>query len=232
MINALRLELTAYTASFRVPGFVAHQLTLPVPPLSTIYGLLSAAAGRWVSPDELEWLAYRCDYEGKATDLETIITVKWQDGPKVSDRNVLRREFLVLPRLTLYLPADWGQAFSHPRYHLLLGRTQDVATVESMAPVTLEPADEGETSGTLLPLELMVSNRNHINAWLQNLPIAFSGTPHRKLLGMRVFGVVDAKQSPALIRTPSWLVRDGQTGETLPLYRRSWVQDVLRSGQN
>ena len=35
MLNGIRIDLIAYTASFRVPCFVGHQITLPVPPLST-----------------------------------------------------------------------------------------------------------------------------------------------------------------------------------------------------
>jgi CRISPR-associated Cas5-like protein len=80
MLEAIRITITAYTASFRVPHFVGHQLTLPVPPLSTIYGLISAAAGRWVLPQEVEWLAYRCEYESKAMDMEKIVQIDWENG--------------------------------------------------------------------------------------------------------------------------------------------------------
>lgn len=235
MISAIRVVLTAYTASFRVPGFVGHQLTLPVPPLSTIYGLLSAAAGRWILPSDVEWLAYRCEYEGKATDLEVIIQMERKKPyqppqPKVppETRNILQREFLVMPRLTLYLPPEWEAAFRKPRYPLLLGRTQDVAAVESITRVTLEPVDEGEVSGVLLPLEVVMKSQNRVGAWLQNLPLAFTSEPYRQLLGMKIFGVVDARRRPALVLTPGWLVRDTADGATMPLYRREWVEDVLR----
>jgi CRISPR-associated protein Cas5t len=78
MIEAVRVTITAYTASFRVPHFVGYQLTLPVPPLSTIYGLISAAAGRWVLPQEVEWLAYKCEYESKADGYgEAILQTDW-----------------------------------------------------------------------------------------------------------------------------------------------------------
>lgn len=231
MISAIRVVLTAYTASFRVPGFVGHQLTLPVPPLSTIYGLISAATGRWILPSDVEWLAYRCEYEGKAVDLEAIITVerpKPTEAARLVGRNVLQREFLVMPRLTLYLPPEWEAAFRKPRYPLLLGRTQDVAAVESITRVTLEPVDEGEVSGVLLPLELVMKSQNRVGAWLQNLPIAFTSEPYRQLLGMKIFGVVDARRSPALVRTPGWLVRDTAGEAVLPLYSREWVEHALR----
>lgn len=235
MISAVRIVLTAYTASFRVSGFVGHQLTLPVPPLSTIYGLISAAAGRWVLPSDVEWLAYRCEYESKAMDLEAIYQFDRGDEkaapmpkPYPKTRTVLQREFLVFPRLTLYLPSEWGPSFRRPRYALLLGRTQDVAGVESITAVTLEPVNEGEVGGVLLPMELLANGQNRVGAWLHNLPLAFTAEPYRQLLGMEIFGVVDARRRPALVRTPGWLVRDAADGATMPLYRREWVEDVLR----
>ncbi len=229
MLDGVRIVLTSYTASFRVPSFVGHQLTLPVPPLSTIYGLLSAAAGQWVLPEEVAWLAFRCDYESKATDLEAILTVerkKQTEDARHVGRNVIHREFLALPHVTLYLPSKWAAPFLRPRYALLLGRTQDVASVECVKPVTLEPVGEGEVSGVLLPLELIV--QNNTPAWLHNLPIALTDEPHRRLLGMKVFGVVDARRRPARVRAPDWLVRDTHDGVVVPLYRREWISNVIR----
>ncbi len=233
MLEGVRIVLAAYTASFRVPSFVSHQLTLPVPPLSTIYGLLSAAAGRWVLPNEVAWLAFQCDYESKATDVEAIYQFEREKEealpmpkPFPKTRTVLQREFLAMPRLTIYLPLEWEALFRTPRYALLLGRTQDVAGVESIASVTLEPVKEGAVRGVLLPLELVM--QNNTPAWLHNLPIAFTDEPQRRLLGMRVFGVVDAKRHFAQLRAPDWLFRDTSNGVILPVYRREWIVDVLQ----
>lgn len=233
MPDGIRITLLSYTASFRVPSFVGHQLTLPVPPLSTIYGLLSAAAGRWVLPDEVAWLAFRCDYESKAVDLEAIYQFERSDEsglpvpkPYPKTRTVINREFLAMPRLILYLPPEWEARFRRPRYTLLLGRTQDVASVESVKPITLEPVGEGEVSGVLLPLELVV--QNNAPAWLHNLPIALTDEPHRRLLGVKVFGVVDARRRPARVRAQDWLVRDTDDGTVVPLYRREWIGNVIR----
>jgi CRISPR-associated protein Cas5t len=228
MLDAIRVTLTAYTASFRVPSLVGHQLTLTVPPLSTIYGLLSAAAGRWALPEAVAWLAYRCAYATKATDLEAIRTVErsqLQATPRFVQRDVIVREFLSLPRLTLYLPPEWEARFRRPRYALLLGRTQDIGAVEAIVSVKLEPWDSGEVNGVLLPLELVL--QNHAHAWLHNLPIALSNEPQRRLLGVRRFGVVDAQQRPAKVRSPEWLVRDTTDGTVVPLYRREWVCNAI-----
>lgn len=223
-IKAVRIVLTAYTASFRVPPFVGHQLTLPVPPLSTIFGLISAAAGRWVMPEEVEWLAYRCTFEGKANDLEAIYTVKRPkpDQPaRFVTRNIIQREFLVLPRLTLYLPTEWEPAFHRPRYALLLGRTQDVASVVSISQVELIPVNSGMVSGVLLPFELVA--RNNVSAWLQKLPIAFTDEPIRKPVRMHLFGVVDCHRSASLENGDGWLVKDADGETVLLLYRKEWM---------
>jgi CRISPR-associated protein Cas5t len=224
VLEAVRVVLTAYTASFRFPHFVGHQLTLPVPPLSTIYGLISAAAGRWVKPSEVEWLAYRCEYEGKGMDMEAIWTVerrKPHESARFETRNIIQREFLAMPCLTLYLPLGWTEVFRRPRYTLLLGRTQDVATVESLQPTNLEFVGSGIVSGVLLPLELVM--RNNVSVWLHSLPVAFTDEPQRRPLRVQVFGIVDARRGGEISGADGWLVRDTQSGVILPLFRREWI---------
>lgn len=224
VIRAVRIVLTAYTASFRVPHFVGHQLTLPVPPLSTIFGLLSAAAGRWVMPKEVEWLAYRCTYESKGTDLEAIFTVERprpNESARFVTRNVIQREFLSMPNLTLYLPPKWESAFRQPRYSLLLGRTQDLASVMSISLTELQPINSGLVNGVLLPFELVALN--NVSAWLQKLPVAFTDEPQRQPTRMHLFGIVDAYRPAELRDGIDWLVQDTQDGTTLVLYRKEWM---------
>lgn len=229
-MDAVRVVLRAYTASFRVPGFYGYQLTLPVPPLATVYGIIAAAVGRWVSPYDVEWLAYACDYQSKGKDLEAIYQFERKDEKSVpvlkpypKSRTVIEREFLFMPSLTLYLPPEWEAAFLRPRYPLLLGRSQDVATVESLKLVKLEFPDEGQVKGVILPIELVSDRGNRVKAWLQNLPLALTGEPYRRLLGMRIFGIVDAQGGSSLIRTRNWLIRDSNDGRVVPIYRREWV---------
>jgi CRISPR-associated protein Cas5t len=224
MIEAIRVTITAYTASFRVPHFVGHQLTLTVPPLSTIYGLISAAAGKWVLPEDVECLAYRCEYERKAMDTETILTV---ERPKPSDfarfitRNVFPREFLVMPRLTLYLPIEWESAFRCPRYTLLLGRTQDVATVEEIKRVHLQQVSSGKVSGVLLPFELVA--KGNVSAWLQNLPVAFTDEPVRRSIRSEIFCIVDAHRPGEVRNADGWLAVDRENSNVATIFRKEWV---------
>lgn len=227
MLEAVRITLAAYTASFRVPSFLSYQLTLSVPPISTIFGLLSAAAGRWVLPDDVPWLAYRCTYQARARDLEAIVTVQRDNADasaRFTGRNVIQREFLIEPRLTLYLPPDWAELFRRPRHTLVLGRTQDVATVESLSSITLWPVDSGTLSGVLLPFDLVA--RESVGAVLHNLPIAFTPDPDRAPIGMQIFGVVDGHRVVALRDAGAWLYRDHQTEIVVPLFRREWMRDA------
>lgn len=228
-MEAIRIAVEAYTASFRVPTLVGHQLTLPVPPLATIYGLLSSASGRLVSPEDVEWLAYRCEYQSKGEDLEAIRTVERRDDTepaRFTGRNVILREFLLYPHLTLYLPPEWESVFRNPHYPLLLGRTQDVAYVRTIARAKLDYIGQGKTNGVLLPLEVI--SQNEVFAWLVNLPLAFSKEPYRKPRGVKIFGAIDCHQEPAPISAPQWLVCDEETGTVVPCYRKQWVQDGCR----
>lgn len=229
-MEAVRIVLGAYTASFRVPHFVGYQLTLPVPPLSTIYGIISAATGQWVSPGFVAWLAYRLEYEAKGMDVETIVQIEREKEtstprPRKPPETVtiIRREFLVMPRLFLYLPPEWGEVFRRPRYTLLLGRTQDVATVEALDRVVLESVKSGVAKGVLLPFELL--SRNRVAALLCNLPVAFTNGPSRRPIRSQIFGAVDAHlpRLPDVQDANGWLVRDGTEDIVMPLFRREWV---------
>ena len=136
---------------------MGYQITSRVPPISTIIGIISAAAGYDISQDELSWLAYRFEYSVVETDLETIIAYT-QDGgsysPKFKGINTvpINREFMYMPHLVLYLPKDsFGAAFFKPCYQLCLGRSQDVATVESIKEVQLRKSLDTSVKGILLP---------------------------------------------------------------------------------
>jgi len=71
-MKVLRARIRALTASFRYPMFmVAYQPTYSVPPISTVYGLLSAAKGEKVHLHDIN-VGYDFVSEGKGVDLERI----------------------------------------------------------------------------------------------------------------------------------------------------------------
>lgn len=128
-IKAYRVALNGWTASFRHPQFVTGmQPTLPLPPPSTIYGLVSAAAGYWVDPDNCSF-AYVFVSQGKAKDLETIYQFKTSNNAK---SNVILREWLVNWQLWLYFKEKaWAEKFKNPVYPLVMGRQQELAHVNT-----------------------------------------------------------------------------------------------------
>ena len=88
----LRVIINGWTASFRFPSFISgFQPTLSVPPLSTIYGLLSAVKGELVTPNDVH-VGFIFEYDSKAVDLETIYELK-----------ALKEINLILPKENFYL---------------------------------------------------------------------------------------------------------------------------------
>ena len=202
-MEAVRVEIRAYTASFRIPGMMSYQITSPVPPPSTIYGLLAAAAGREIAPEET-WVAYRFTYRAMQEDLEKIIIydekgpvwLKAQYGPKT---NVLRRQFLFDPHLTLYVqPGRVAEAFLKPRYPLLLGRSQDVAYVESLTQTNLEPTQEAEIAGVLLPFPIADAR---MKSRLMSFPTFYGVAPGRRPRAVKPFHVIDGLLKNETLKT-------------------------------
>ncbi len=127
-MKCYRVCLSGWTASFRHPQLVTGaQPTLPLPPPSTIYGLIAAAAGRWVNPEECR-VAYVFQSSGKARDLEKIY--QFQKSSSASS-TVIYRDWLTDWRLWLYFTEPgWAKNFLSPVFPLTLGRQQELAHVE------------------------------------------------------------------------------------------------------
>lgn len=161
----LKVELEGLTTSFRYPHFMwGRHPTFPMPPPATIYGHICSAVGGWVEPHELEF-GYIFTYNGQASDVEHCHTLsvassrayfEWE-GARVRANlegvvNPLKRDFFFRPRLTLYLNRPgWVDYFHAPRYPVVLGRSQDLATYTRVSTMTLEQRDEAYYEHTLLP---------------------------------------------------------------------------------
>ena len=151
----IRVKLKAWTASFRFPTFQSgYQPTLPVPPPSTIQGILSAVKGEPVYLTEMPYVGYVFRSGGKGVDLEKIYAL----GKVETD--IMKREFHYNAELYLYLPDEWKELFERPRYQLLLGRSSDVATVDEIKKVELEEK-EAPLGGTVIPIELGLPGMIH-----------------------------------------------------------------------
>lgn len=172
-LTALKVVSTAATTSFRYPRVQVGRLpTFEMPPPATIYGQVAGVLGEWFEPRDLEF-SYVFEHAGKGLDLETIHPIERGSGKATLAKrgwphpvnvqcstNIQGREFLLKPRLTLYLrSSDMGfleqlrKAFLGPYYAYVLGRSQDLATCHSAQLLELDTSEEAFFSNTLLPME-------------------------------------------------------------------------------
>ena len=207
-MKVIRVHITGWVTSFRNPLFISgFQPTLALPPLSAIYGLLTAAKGEWVTPHDAA-VGYVFQSHGKAVDLETVYEFEKTLGPRarinrqqhrgnsarisysmLATSNINRREFLLDPQLYLYTPEMWlRKAFERPEYPLLMGRSSDLATVTAIEEIELEHVSETTYQNTLIPFP-----HPQIHGQVQALPTHFSAEIPRKPLGMRAYCLVTEK---------------------------------------
>ena len=113
------IDITSWTASFRYPNLISgFQPTLEVPPLSTVLGLINAAAGQYISHQKLE-IGYYFQFQSKAVYLETIYQIDSNKGKATNNAksNVIRREFLFDNFLRIYTPnREIAEYFNQPFY--------------------------------------------------------------------------------------------------------------------
>ena len=182
-MKVLRIHITGWVSSYRNPLFISgFQPTLPLPPLSALYGILTAAKGDWVTPHDAA-IGFVFHSGGKAVDLETF----YELGGKLDAKsNINRREFLVQPELYLYTPEIWlREAFERPRYPLLLGRSSDLATVKSIDEIKLESRSETTYQNTIMPFP-----DPQLYGQVQALPTHFTAEIPRRQCGTRAFCLV------------------------------------------
>lgn len=176
----LRILIEGWTASFRYPTFISgFQPTLPVPPLSTIYGLLSAVKGEFVTPEDTN-VGFVFESEAKSIDLETIYELKGLTGNK---SNVAKREFLFNPKLYLYLNnLEFRKFFEKPSYPILLGRSSDLAFINEIKEIDVEKKSNIKLGKTILPF-----GTNGAFGIIQALPTHFSEDIPRKAMGTKPY---------------------------------------------
>ncbi|MDX2067388.1 MAG: type I-B CRISPR-associated protein Cas5b [Haliscomenobacter sp.] len=189
-MKTYRLDISSWTASFRYPNLISGlQPTLEVPPLSTVLGLINAAAGQYLEHEALE-IGYYFEFAAKEVDLETIYMIeagKKGQGSNSAKSNVIQREFLFETRLSLYCSnrkiVDY---FRTPVYPLLLGRSSDLATVEQISEVELvEMEKANKIRGQIVPLK-----GNYLPGVIQALPKYFTNTFPRQNIGTEPYSVI------------------------------------------
>lgn len=192
-MKAYRIKLSSWTASFRYPNLISgYQPTLDVPPVSTVLGLINAAAGQYLDYSGLS-IGYYFEYGAKATDLETIYQIEVKTGnygtypSNVIKSNVINREFLFDCRLYIYVQDEQiKEYFKKPYFPLVLGRSGDLVTIEAINEVELtENNFPSNIKGQVIPF-----NDNYLPGEIQPLPKYFTNTIPRKNIGTEPYSVI------------------------------------------
>ena len=227
--RAFRVRLSSWTCSFRYPNLISgFQPTLHVPPISTVLGLLNAAAGCYLPHKQLE-IGYVFDFAGQAVDVETIWMVagakrknaRGEDVVVASNNvksNPVRREFLFEASLTLYLfEEELADYFRQPAYQLLLGRSGDLATVDEIREVVLHPVPgKARLRGQVVPLQ-----PHYLPGQIQALPAYFTNTIPRQNLGTQAYSVLSPRE--AMVETAAACWFDAEARATAATQRQHVV---------
>lgn len=171
-MKAAKIRILAPVASFRYPHFlVGKQVSYVMPPPSTIYGHIASAIGELPNPSVIS-AGYNFTYESKGVDLEHQHIISRNPPDKLSERQSADlkqwrsnyplsvggsvqptfREFLFHAEMTLYVtPASIADAFRAPVFPVVLGRSQDLACINSVEEIDLVVAEGAYFGNTLLP---------------------------------------------------------------------------------
>jgi CRISPR-associated protein Cas5t len=156
--QVVKVVMRGAVTSFRYPHFIQGvQPTYEMPPPSTIYGHLCSAFGGAIPPEGIEF-ALHFTYAAKQRDIEhTHLNIPYLQA------NPFQRELLFFPRLTLYFTLlDLLDVFRAPQYAVVLGRSQDLMTYESVSVVTLYQAEQAYFEHTLIPFEQAYNFRRSV----------------------------------------------------------------------
>lgn len=210
-------DITTFTSSFRYPMLISGtQLTLEVPPLSTILGLLNAAAGKYLEYHG-ELIGYYFEFSGKTIDIETIYMaeVNKKGGLVATTRsNVVKREVLFDTFLRIYSPEKKLIDYLRSPYHpLLLGRSSDLATVDSNSIRKCKlpsVSNADKIKGQIVPF-----SKGQLPGIIQPLSQYFSNTYPRELLGKEPYSIIC---HTADISSPITAYRDIIKGQEIDIF--------------
>lgn len=155
-MNGLHIQLEGFSAFFRLPFIVSGtQLSSPLPPYSTLLGLISCCAGFDIGPSDTK-IGY--EYKSRGTTLEIERTnrlemdKKGQLRPNPKGQGISYREIHIAPVLDLYLTnINFKTIFEKPVGTPCLGRSQDILWIKAVEEIELTEKKDGKIGSTLLP---------------------------------------------------------------------------------
>lgn len=171
----------AQTASFRIPESHTFQQTLPLPPITTLAGLMGAAIGlsfqEAISFREQNGILFGVigSNIGEMKDLWKYNKVKSNEFLK----DVLIREFLTDFSLRIAIASEERTAlseiresFCNPKYALTLGNSDDLFKITHVSPIVKAEKIECSTfENTVLPGNQTLDYESAID--LKNTPITY-----------------------------------------------------------
>lgn len=171
----IRIKCSGCLNSFRQPDFHTYHKTLPLPPKTTVAGMIGSALG--ISPETVneEWLqnnrfqmGITGKSNGKANDLWQIRKYEskqikaHQNGtePAPYKTAVIVRELLYASEFTLYLHFENEEDFElvsfkiqNPEWALSLGREDELVLIEEIKRIDLNEATNISFCNTVLPID-------------------------------------------------------------------------------
>ncbi|MDQ3178922.1 MAG: CRISPR-associated protein Cas5 [Acidobacteriota bacterium] len=171
-MKLLHIRLVGWTATFRLPLiYSGTALTAPLPPYSTLLGMIGNMAAREIQPDETR-IGFTFQSSGTALDLETSQRLMMLKSGKLkpqSETGIIKRQFHINPILDLYLNnLSFRKYFENARNAPCFGRSQDLAWVTKIKEIEAESCSEGEIRGTLMPFP-----QDGVSGQILNLPNYF-----------------------------------------------------------
>jgi CRISPR-associated protein Cas5t len=184
---ALTIKAFAMTASFRIPENHTFQQTLPLPPPTTLTGLMGAALGlnfekamKFREENDIRFGVVGV-HKGEMRDLWKYNKIKTSYKEDGSDRHdILIREYLTDIALKIAVGAEDEQtltkireAFLNPKYALTAGNSDDLLKIYRVSSIT--KADECQYSDfevTVLPGNQTGEYESLLD--LKNTPITYT----------------------------------------------------------
>ena len=200
-MKLLHIRLTGWTATFRLPLiYSGTALTAPLPPYSTLIGMIGNLAAREIKPHETR-LGFVFQSSGTALDLETARRLKMQSGTlkTQSETGIIKRQFHINPILDLYLDnLEFRDYFENSRNAACFGRSQDLAWAQKVAEIEVEACAAGEIRGTLLPFP-----QSNVSGQILNLPDYFNNDDlgHTRVVGKSSKFVAVRYENPSFVET-------------------------------
>lgn len=196
-----RVKLRSKTGYFRNDLTITGiQETYDCPPLSTIYGIISSAAGEKI--DNID-VGYVFNYKYKVEDFELMITEGAGDKSKykqikekdyIDRHDILQGCFASAPVLrqilfdcTLYIyinDINIANYFKQPYYTMLMGRSEDICTVEEVKEIELTKKQNITAGKTIIPLN---DSSEEIYGKIASLPIRITYDIPRRLMNTDIY---------------------------------------------